>query len=142
MSKQGFTIDWTTGSVTMTKKFAKAAGRYNSREFRQMRDMSNSGFAIDIKPHKKRKACSSRISYKQMEKYLSCLDDAARRCAELRLVIEESKSQNNPYEHVRKWFLENYPAFGNTPVIDKNLRVVSAPVQAVQKTDELAVKGA
>lgn len=137
MSKQGFTIDWTTGSVTMTKQFAKAAGRYNSREFRQMKDMSNCGFAIDVQQPKKRKACATRISYKQMEKYLSCLDDAARRCAELRLVIEESKSQNNPYEHVRKWFLETYPSFGKTPVIDKNLRVVPAPIQLVQGEEEL-----
>ena len=137
MRKQGFTIDWTTGCVTMTKKFAKAAGRYRSREFRQMMEMNDCGFSIDVKQPKKRKACATRITYKQMERYLSCLDDSVRRCAELRLVIEESKSQNNPYEHVRKWFLETYPSFGKTPVIDKNLRVVPAPIQLVKETEEL-----
>ena len=137
MSKQGFTIDWTIGSVTMTKKFAKAAGRYHSREFKQMVEMNDCGFSIDVKQPKKHKACATRITYKQMERYLSCLDDSVRRCAELRLVIEESKSQNNPYEHVRKWFLETYPSFGKTPVIDKNLRVVPAPIQLVKETEEL-----
>ncbi len=142
MRKQGFTIDWTTGSVTMTKKFAKAAGQYRSREYRQMMEMSDCGFSIDIGRPKKRKSCSTRITYKQMEKYLSCLDDAARRCAELRLVIEEAKSLNNPYEHVRKWFLETNPAFGKSPQIDKNLRIVPPPIQTAQDTEMMAVKGA
>ena len=47
-------------------------------------------------------------TFKQMENYISCLEDADERLEQLHTVMNAGKGQKNQYEYVRKWFLTHY----------------------------------
>jgi len=133
---QNYTIDWTTNTITMTKKFAAKANEYGTPEYAMLMDVKSKGFRIVERESKPRKACPTRITFKQMETILSCMDYADERLAELHAVMDYSRGLKNPYEYVRKWFLLNYPNFYEMPTLDVNYRIVAPRLNLLPEVTE------
>ena len=128
MNKQGYSINWQTNTITMTKKFAAEANQYGSDAYNLLMDVKSKGFHINVRKTEPRKACPTRITFKQMETILSCMDYADERLEQLHAVMDAGKGQKNQYEYVRRWFLRNYPHFNEIPVLDTNCRIVAPRV--------------
>ena len=65
---KAYEINWSTNTITMTKKFAAEANQYGTEAYNMLMDVRSKGFHIVIKESKPRKACPTRITFKQMEK--------------------------------------------------------------------------
>lgn len=133
---KAYTIDWKTNTFTMTKKFAAEANDYGSEAYNILMDVRSKGFHVAVRQPKERKACPTRITFKQMETILSCMDYADERMAELHAVMAYSRGLKNPYEYVRKWFLRNYPHFYEMPVLDVNYRIVAPRLNLLPEVTE------
>ena len=132
----GYKINWITNTIVMTKKFAAEANQYGTEAYNMMMDIRGKGFNIVIKESTPRKACPTRLTFKQMETLLSCMDYADERLAQLHIVMDAGKGQKNQYEYVRRWFLKNYPRFYETPVLNSNNHLVAPRVELIPETAE------
>ena len=99
-------------------------------------DVKSKGFRINVRQRKPRKACPTRMTFNQMETYISCLTDADERLEELHAVMDAGKGQKNQYEYVRRWFLANYPHFYEIPVLDTNCCLVAPRVTMLPEDKE------
>ena len=133
---KAYEINWSTNTITMTKKFAAEANQYGTEAYNMLMDVRSKGFHIVIKESKPRKACPTRITFKQMETILSCMTNADERLEQLHAVMDAGKGQKNQYEYVRRWFLENYPHFNEIPVLDSNCRIVAPRVKMLPEAAE------
>lgn len=136
MNKQGYSINWQTNTITMTKKFAAEANQYGSDAYNLLMDVKSKGFHINVRKTEPRKACPTRITFKQMETILSCMDYADERLEQLHAVMDAGKGQKNQYEYVRRWFLANYPHFYEIPVLDTNCCLVAPRVTMLPEDKE------
>ena len=137
---KAYEINWETNTITMTKKFAAEASRYGTEEYHMLIDARAKGFHIKTRESKPRKSCPTRVTFKQMETILSCMDFADERLEQLHAVMDAGKGQKNQYEYVRKWFLRNYPNFHDIPLLDSNNHVVSPRIALIpENTESMAV---
>ena len=137
MKNRGYNVNWMTNTVTMTKEFAKRASQQGSPEYNILLDARQNGFYLAERPKQERRACPTRITFAQMENYISCLDNKDERLEELHAVMNLGKSTTNQYEHVRKWFLQTYPDFYKIPVRDKDDCLTSSNVKVVQHSGNI-----
>ena len=135
-NNQGYKIDWTTRVVTMTKKFAEEANEYGTPAYNTVNGFRKDGFQLAVKKTEKRKACPTRLTFKQMEQYLSCLTNADDHIAALHAIMGVAKAQKNQYEHVRQWFLQNYPNFREIPKLNSDLQIDAPHLRLVDKETE------
>ena len=133
---KAYEINWSTNTITMTKKFAAEANQYGTEAYNMLMDVRSKGFHIVVKEAAPRKACPTRITFKQMETILSCMDYADERLEQLHAVMDAGKGQKNQYEYVRRWFLKNYPHFNEIPVLDTNCRLVAPRVTLLPEDTE------
>ena len=133
---KAYEINWSTNTITMTKKFAAEANQYGTEAYNMLMDVRSKGFHIVVKEAAPRKACPTRITFKQMETILSCMDYADERLEQLHAVMDAGKGQKNQYEYVRRWFLKNYPHFNEIPVLDTNCRLVAQRVTLLLEDTE------
>lgn len=138
----GYTINWKTNTITMTKKFAAEASEYGTEAYNLLMDVRSKGFAIVIRESAPRKACPTRITFKQMEITLSCMDYPDERLAQLHAVMDAGKGQKNQYEYVRRWFLQNYPHFNEIPLLTSTNRIAADRVSLLQETNDTLKIGA
>lgn len=136
---RGYSIDWTKRVVTMTKKFAKEANEYGTPAYKTVNGFRKDGFQLTVKKAEKRKACPTRLTFKQMEQYLSCLTNADEHIAGLHAIMSIAKAQKNQYEHVRQWFLKNYPNFREIPKLNSDLRIEAPHLHLVDEEKESKV---
>ena len=132
----GYKINYKTNTVTMTKKFAAEAGEYGTEAYHMLMDVRSKGFNIIVREAKPRKACPTRITFKQMEIILSCMNYADERLEQLHTVMDAGKGQKNQYEYVRRWFLANYPHFAEIPVLSTSCHVVAPRVEVIPEGTE------
>ena len=133
---KAYEINWSTNTITMTKKFAAEANKYGTEAYNMLMDVRSKGFHIVVKEAAPRMACPTRITFKQMETILSCMDYADERLEQLHAVMDAGKGQKNQYEYVRRWFLKNYPHFAEIPVLDTNCRLVAPRVTLLPEDTE------
>ena len=136
MANKNYKIDWKTNTFTMTKKFAAEANEYESAAYNILMDVRSKGFHIVVRQPAERKACPTRITFKQMETILSCMDYADERLEQLHAVMDAGKGQKNQYEYVRRWFLRNYPNFNEIPTLDTNCRIVAPRIKLLPEDVE------
>ncbi len=136
MATKNYKIDWKTNTFTMTKKFAAEANDYGSEAYNILMDVRGKGFHIAVRQPAERKACPTRITFKQMEIILSCMDYADERLEQLHAVMAAGKGRKNQYEYVRRWFLRNYPNFNEVPTLDINCRIVAPRVKLLPEDIE------
>ena len=85
---KAYEINWSTNTITMTKKFAAEASQYGTEAYNMLMDVRTKGFQIVVRESKPRKACPTRITFKQMETVLSCMDYADERLEQLHAVMD------------------------------------------------------
>ena len=136
MNKQGYSINWQTNTITMTKRFAEEANQYGSEAYNLLMDVKSKGFHITVRQSKPRKACPTRVTFKQMEITLSYMDHPDECLAELHAIMDAGKGQKNQYEYVRQWFLANYPHYREIPVVDNNYHIVAPRLHVLPEADD------
>ena len=120
-----YAIDFTTNTVTVTKKFLEAAQMIGTPEFNTMMQIREMGMTIITKaPAKKR---NTKLTYDKMQKYINLLDEAEKYQAEFERVQIESLAYDASYAYVLKWFKKTFPSYGKQPERDANLKIVNTP---------------
>ena len=114
-----------TKKIEMSKNEAKAAGKINSDEFKELRQLMEMypGYEIQIKTPAKRKSEFSKLDYKYMKEYIKKHDDGnGTIMAEFNeLIALDKKNKVAGAEHleaasyieVKKWFLAKFPEIKN-----------------------------
>ena len=120
-----YAIDFTTNTVTVTKKFLEAASMIGTTEFNTMMQLRQMNLTIVTKAPAKKK---SKLTYDKMKKYIALLDEAEKYQTEFDVVLNESKAYDASYAYVLKWFKKTFPNYGKQPERDANLKIVNTPV--------------
>ena len=139
---KNYEINWSTNTITLTKKFAEEANQYGTEAYNLLMDVRAKGFHIEVRKAAPRKSCPTRITFKKMEIILSCMDYADERLAQLHAVMDAGKGQKNQYEYVRRWFLKNYPNFAEIPTLNESCCIVAPRVALLPEETELVKIGA
>ena len=119
-----YAIDFTTNTVTVTKKFLEAASMIGTTEFNTMMQLRQMNLTIVTKAPAKKK---SKLTYDKMKKYISLLDEAEKYQTEFDVVLNESRAYDASYAYVLKWFKKTFPNYGKQPERDVNLKIVNTP---------------
>lgn len=119
-----YAIDFTTNTVTVTKKFLEAASMIGTTEFNTMMQLRQMNLTIVTKAPAKKK---SKLTYDKMKKYISLLDEAEKYQTEFDVVLNESRAYDASYAYVLKWFRKTFPNYGKQPERDANLKIVNTP---------------
>lgn len=120
-----YAIDFTTNTVTVTKKFLEAAQMIGTIEFDTMMKIREMGMTIITKTPAKKK--NTKLTYDKMQKYISLLDEVEKYQAEFERVQIESLAYDASYAYVLKWFKKTFPSYGKQPERDANLKIVNTP---------------
>ena len=120
-----YAIDFTTNTVTVTKKFLEAAQMIGTPEFNTMMQIREMGMTIITKAPAKKK--NTKLTYDKMQKYINLLDEAEKYQAEFERVQIESLAYEASYAYVLKWFKKTFPSYGKQPERDANLKIVNTP---------------
>lgn len=111
----GYKIDFTTMTIQMNYKFAAAASRYGTSEYKliksvkadfpQMRELVRAGRVITTpRPTK-------RLTYENMKAYISAYDNRNELMERFYTVRLLSKPMKSPYKYVRDWFTAQFPNY-------------------------------
>lgn len=122
-----YEINYATNTITLNHRFAKAAGILGSEEFQTMKELRELGMKITVLPQKERKGNKSRLSYVKMSRYIACLADSDNHMKDFEAIRTASKSSNNPYQYVWKWFMSTFPNYANIPEFDEDRKIVVTP---------------
>ena len=106
------TINERNHTLEITKKFATAASRFGSDEYRELKEARTDfpTFKVVVKTTKS-KSNFNGLTYAFMENYIKSHDNAETNLAE----FEEERTKGKTvasakaYNEIKKWFLEKYP---------------------------------
>ncbi len=106
----GYTINFETGEIIITKKFGKAASKIGTPEFKDLQQLRKefSEFKIVYKTIEKKenKKSYKGLSIDEMTRFLSNKPEEEQRLFEKVLIVAENRQ--GKYAIVKKWFLDNY----------------------------------
>ena len=116
----GIKVDYINKKIVLTKAFVKAMENMNSEEFRTYCAITERFPKFEVlgrthrSPSKPNK--NKRLTYENMERYISVFDNADELLADYYTVIELSKAQTSRYHYVRDWFVKQFPDYKKLPV--------------------------
>lgn len=134
MKNSAYRIDWEAQTITVTKKFMNEASRMNTEAYNLMMELRTLGMKMFVKETPHRKSCPTRLTYKRMLAHIKCLDDAEQYINEFNIIREDSLSTENPYQFVRKWFMESFPNHGKLPETNDVHQIVNTPANYDNQT--------
>ena len=106
--------------IIVTKAFLKKAQVFGTDEYYALRTVKaeNPNAAVRTKAIKKNpdKETFKKVTYENMEYYISLQPNKATHMAHYKIVRERSKIQKSPYKYVAKWFVDTFPDFRKAPV--------------------------
>ena len=108
---KNYKIDFAANKVVVTEKFMERAGQLGTPEFTQMMELRKLNMRIEVQKAKRHKKPTFQLTYKKMEIFVRCSDDAEALMAEFEHVKEEAKSQHNPCLYVQDWFKQQFPNY-------------------------------
>ena len=126
--KNGYSINYSTNTLTVTKAFMqKAMENQHSSEYKTITKFKRDfpGLTIITRTAPKRKSAAARLTYDKMIKYLACQKNSEALLLMFNTVKEHSKSQSAPYMYVKKWFLELFPEYTKYPSFDENGNLIT-----------------
>ena len=111
-----YKVDVVAGTITLTKKFAKAAGVLGTREFNTFKQLRGDypDYAVQVREiaKKENKTSYANLTYGFMKNFISTVEgETSENLGNLAKVIELSKGQPGHYAYVKTWFLERYPKY-------------------------------
>lgn len=108
------TIDHENKTITVSKQFHKASGKYGSEEYLVCEELMAkfTDYRFVVKTQKKRK--STTLSYEEMAKYISKHDENDKIMNEFLIKRGLKKDENKEmssesYKDIRNWFFSKYP---------------------------------
>lgn len=106
-------------AIEITKAFEKAASRFGSDEYKQLRQARNDNpnFIVVVIKRKTAAASFKGLTYEYMEKYIMAHDNEDESIMaeykDLRATSEEAEAacaESLSYGEIKAWFLNKYPA--------------------------------
>lgn len=137
---KGYTIDFVNRTITMNYKFAAAAGKYGTAEYKMLRNIQADypDFTKTVKAGRNvtKPNYNKRLTYKNMEIYISTFENAKELTEYFKTVKKKSKVLAYPYKYVLDWFKQQFPKYReitlfaeNTDEKKPNISIVEAPNQ-------------
>ena len=110
-----YEVNFLNNTITITKKFAKAASVLNSSEYNTLMLLKrdNPDFRIELREIKKKegKKAYRNLTFEVMEDLIILIDGKDSKNLEVfRSVKAQAKLQPSPYAYTKKWFLNHYKA--------------------------------
>lgn len=138
----GCKIDFTTDTIVMNYKFAAAAKEYGTPEYTRLKnilaDFPMMKTVVKAGREIIKARSNKRLTYANMEKYISAYSNADKLLEVFKTVKRLSKSVASPYKYVYDWFVEQFPDYKKAPIF-KDDKLTVQPVEP-PKTEEYKVK--
>ena len=122
---KNYTIDHISGTITMTKAFAKAASKHGTPEYNEIVDLRRDFPTYEVKQREAKKATEKKtyahLTYKRMEVYIRTMyGERSPQEETYQKVRVLSKSQSGAYAYVKKWFLASFPKYAEIESLIEN----------------------
>lgn len=120
--KNGYKIDFVSGTILVTKAFMKEAETYNSNAYKAIMtlklDLPNMQIVVQKQNRKNRKR--NNLTYTNMLRFINCQNNAEILLKEFEQVKEIASGQGgNAYQNVKRWFLQTFPNYKEIPSFDE-----------------------
>ena len=116
-------INFHSQVIEMTAKFAKAAAKFGSDEYKQLqearRDYPDFKVVTATRKSTTKKESYKGLTYKYIEDYIACHANSAERMKEYKEMRLLAECHSVRFPHIKNWFLETYPEvkqFGVRPI--------------------------
>ncbi len=138
--KNSYKIDFVNNTLTMSKAFEDALNNPSSEEYKLVQQIRADFPSMQIvrKTRRAPKNCrpTKRLTYANMEIYMSVFKNADELLAQFEIVKKRSVGQNSPYGYVRKWFEAQFPNYKELPDFNTDApKVIDFPVKQTEKKD-------
>ena len=126
--KNGYKINFLSGTIAVTKAFMKEAETYNSNAYHTLMtlktDLPNMRIIAQEQSRKGRKR--DNLTYNNMISFINCQDNAEILLKEFVQVRELASGQGgNAYQNVKRWFLHTFPNYREIPSFDEAGNLIS-----------------
>ena len=140
-----YSVSHITRSIIMTRNFAKAASIPDTHEYQILIKLrtENPGYEIIQRTIAKKEGKRKPPSYKQMKKYITCVENSDFYMARFEAMRKEAASKNGSYARVLKWFRQTFPNFYAMPEYNSDNEIIVTPAdypaeETVSDTDSVA----
>ena len=139
-----YNYDVLNNTLTVSAKFLKNAGKYNSAEYNVIRALRADNPNMQIVVEKRQKSTQKNLTFKQMEEFIEVVDKSK---ADLfKKVKAISRVQSSPYHYVKTWFERQFPNYTEQVEFGENGTMIfakkkDANAAADADTDKTAVEG-
>lgn len=118
-----YTIDFNGKTITLAKKFAKAASAINTPAYNTVKQLRADypDFTFEMREIKKpqKKQSYANLTYDAMRKYLRLVEgEDSVNLRQLEVIIDMSQGQAGRYAYVKTWFLHRYPDYQNATAFE------------------------
>lgn len=141
----GYKLDFANNIMTVTYKFAAAMNDISSPEFKHYKKVMKECPQLELivkagrtytKPRK-----NKRLTYKNMETYISTFDNANELLQRFILVQIKSKVLKSPYKYVSDWFRAQFPDYEEMPdIITKKEHIFVKPAPDTDNYEKKAAQ--
>ncbi len=124
-----YSVSHITRSIIMTRNFAKAASIPDTHEYQILIKLrtENPGYEIIQRTIAKKEGKRKPPSYKQMKKYITCVENSDFYMARFEAMRKEAASKNGSYARVLKWFRQTFPNFYVMPEYNSDNEIIVTP---------------
>lgn len=124
-----YTVSHVTRSIILTRNFVKAASIPDTDEYRLLIRLrtDNPGYEIVQRTITKKEGKRKPPTYKQMKKYITCVENSDYYMARFEAMREEAASKNGSYARVLKWFRQTFPNFYVMPEYNSDNEIIVTP---------------
>lgn len=131
--REGYKILFDENTVIMNYKFADAASKYGTKEYKLMKKIRKDfpGMAEVIVSGREQTTAktNTRLTYENMETHIRAYDNADELLDVFATVKALSQATASPYKYVCDWFKIQFPNYKKAPVF-KDGKLTAAPVEA------------
>ena len=140
-----YSVSHVTRSIILTRGFAKKASILGTEEYKIFLNLrrDNPEYEVIQRTIAKKEGKRKPPSYKQMIKYITCVENSDFYMARFEAVREEAASKNGSYARILKWFRQTFPNFYDMPEYNGDNEIIVTPAdypaeETVSDTDSVA----
>ena len=105
-------------TIVITKKFAKEASKYDSNEYKLLKEIrdDNPGYKVIVRETSKTSSSCNRITLSIMENYIAKHDETGEIMKQFQKYKNEEVGENlekTSFFKIKKWFFSTYPELKN-----------------------------
>lgn len=119
-----YNYDVLNNTLTVSEKFLKAAGKYNSTEYNVVKQLRADNPNMQIVVEKKQTSAQKSLTFKQMEGFMKVVD--ADKLPLFEKVKAISRVQPSPYHYVKTWFEKQFPHYNEQVEFDEDGKMTFA----------------